>query len=225
MKLEQHCHNGHIGLTFDDGVTQWTRRIVDQLVEAKQYATFCINLNNYMCNYDEEALDVLRYAVSKRMTLCNHGAGHAHMAELSADQIREQIKQVNRFTWQTMRLKPRYFRFPYGESNALAEKIVREEGMEILNWSIDSEDSTGADKATILKHFQDLTKGVSKDIILIHGNTDEFVNDTLPAILGILKEKKMKSSGMAKCLKRGSYEDGYLKYQFTSRPRQDNWNW
>lgn len=194
------------------------------MVEAKYFATFCINLNNYMCNYNEEAVDVLRYAVSKRMTLCNHGAGHAHMAELNADQIREQIRQVNRFTMETMKIKARYFRFPYGESNPMAEQIVREEGMEILNWSIDSEDSTGASKDKILSHFTGLEKGVSTDIILLHGNTDEFVNDTLPAILGVLKDKKMKSSGMGKCLKRGSFENGFLKYEFTWKPRMPDWN-
>lgn len=51
-----------------------------------------------VCNYNPEYVDLLRYMVEKKMTICNHGAGHAHMTKLSDDQIREQIKQVNQYT-------------------------------------------------------------------------------------------------------------------------------
>jgi peptidoglycan/xylan/chitin deacetylase (PgdA/CDA1 family) len=42
-----HCKNNNIALTFDDGATKFTRSVIDQLVAAKQHATFCINLHNY----------------------------------------------------------------------------------------------------------------------------------------------------------------------------------
>jgi len=42
-----HCRNGHAAMSFDDGPTPLTRSIVDQLVAAKQHATFFVNVNNY----------------------------------------------------------------------------------------------------------------------------------------------------------------------------------
>jgi peptidoglycan/xylan/chitin deacetylase (PgdA/CDA1 family) len=43
----KNCQNNNIALTFDDGFTQYTRSVVDQLVAAGQHATFCINVHNY----------------------------------------------------------------------------------------------------------------------------------------------------------------------------------
>jgi peptidoglycan/xylan/chitin deacetylase (PgdA/CDA1 family) len=41
------CVNKNIALTLDDGPTAFTKSVVKQLVAARQYATFFVNVNNY----------------------------------------------------------------------------------------------------------------------------------------------------------------------------------
>jgi len=179
-----------------------------------------------VCNYDPEYVDVIRHMVASNMTLCNHGAGHAHMTELSVDEIRTQIKQVHQFTMRTLGIKTKLFRFPYGESDERAVRIVKEEfKMKILNWSIDTEDSLGASPEKQLSFFGSLNKD-SQDIILMHDTSETFVHQTLPKILDVLKQNNVKSSGMGKCLKLGGYRSAYSKFELNlNKPRQPSWTW
>lgn len=123
-------------------------------------------------------------------------------------------------------VKPKAFRFPYGESDARAERIVREEfGMEILYWSIDTEDSLGASPEKQLSFFGGLNQD-SSDIILMHDTSETFVHQTLPKILDVLKKNNVKSSGVGHCLGLGGYRKGFNHFNFNpNKPRKPDWTW
>lgn len=117
------------------------------------------------------------------MTICSHTGGHPHLPQLSDDKVRFELQSVNDYLNKTVGVVPRYFRFPYGESDARVERIVREEfGMKVLAWSLDTEDSLGASVDQQVASIQQLHAG-STDIIIMHDTHKETVEQTLPRVL------------------------------------------
>ncbi|UZJ57373.1 hypothetical protein CBS101457_006693 [Exobasidium rhododendri] len=217
------CTNGHIALTFDDGPTLQTRKVIDLLAKYGQHATFFVNVNNYDCNYKQEYVDTLRYALQMNMTLASHTAGHPHMPQLNDEQVRFQIRETNRYLKRVVNLVPKFIRLPYGETDARIERIIKEEfHMEPIYWSIDTADSLGATEAEEIAVFDPLGKG-SQDIIIMHDTKAQFADVTFEKILKVLQQKGLKSSGMARCLGMPRRRDAYSFYEPKYKPRTDKW--
>lgn len=208
-----HCNNGHIAVTFDDGPTHFTRGIIDMLVKYKQHATFFVNVNNYgkwpktfirrkteewrtltlpspyvhlsECSYDQEFVDTLRYALEKNMTIGSHTATHPHLRESTDDEIRWQIKQTNLFLKRTLGISPKFIRIPYGETDDRIEKIVKDEfKMQTIWWNVDTEDSSGASPQKVIDSFKHLRRN-SQDIVIMHDVRENYTtkDGTLETIL------------------------------------------
>jgi peptidoglycan/xylan/chitin deacetylase (PgdA/CDA1 family) len=116
------------------------------------------------------------------MTLASHSAGHPHMQNLTDDQIRFQIREVNKFLRRVAGVSPKFFRLPYGETNDRIERIVKEFNMITVYWNIDTEDSLGASQDQQVNKFKGLGRD-SQDIILMHDTKEEFATQTLKRIL------------------------------------------
>lgn len=145
------------------------------------------------------------------------------MLNLTDDQIRFQIIETNKFLKRTVGVKPKFIRFPYGETNDRVERITRQFGMQAIYWSKDTEDSMGGTEADAVQVFKDLGSK-STDIILMHDTHKRYVHSTMPKILEALKSQQIKSSGMAKCFGLAKYEDAYTYYQPHNNPPTADWN-
>ncbi|MBB2940689.1 peptidoglycan/xylan/chitin deacetylase (PgdA/CDA1 family) [Actinoplanes lutulentus] len=124
-----------IALTFDDGPSKYTPQILDILKRQKVKATFCM-LGNNVGQYRKTAKRVVR----EGHRLCNHSRNHPDFTTLTRSQARSQVRFTQRKIREVTGRAPRTFRFPYGASNRTTRAVVRDEGLRILGWTVDTRD-------------------------------------------------------------------------------------
>lgn len=73
--------------------------------------------------------------------IASHGYQHVHMPEMdSYRSMRSVITRMNDRCEELLGVRPRLFRAPYSDTNQKVTALVRAEGMEEIQWSIDSQD-------------------------------------------------------------------------------------
>ncbi|MBG0568407.1 polysaccharide deacetylase family protein [Actinoplanes aureus] len=135
-----------VALTFDDGPSPYTPRILDILRRHRVKATFCL-LGNNVGGYRKTARRIVR----EGHRLCNHSRDHADFTSLSRSAARANVRQAQARIRNVAGRGPRAFRFPYGASNAATRAVVRGEGLRILGWTVDTRDWQGPPASTITR--------------------------------------------------------------------------
>lgn len=151
-------HDKAVALTYDDGPSTYTSRILNCLAKYDAKATFFVvgtNVNRYP--------DTLKRAVSMGMEIGNHTVSHPRLTSLSSSgvysEINDNAANVERITG----VRPKIVRPPYG---SYSKANIETAGQPFILWSIDTLDwkSRNADKVVeeALKNVKD------GDIILMH---------------------------------------------------------
>jgi len=129
---------GMVALTFDDGPNHLTTpQILETLRDFNAPATFFVlgvELEDSL-NWDviEEIVD------DPLFTLANHSYDHANQADLSLSAHRAQVDDTNDLI-RSFGVEPDFFRFPYGSSNCDTADYVRDQGMRVTGWHVDTAD-------------------------------------------------------------------------------------
>jgi peptidoglycan/xylan/chitin deacetylase (PgdA/CDA1 family) len=124
-----------VALTFDDGPSPDTLKILAVLRRNHVQATFCM-----------VGVNVRRYpAIARRVRreghqLCNHSRTHANLARLSRAGARAEVTGAQREIRAATAARPGLFRFPYGSSDAKSRKLVAGLHLRRLSWDVDPED-------------------------------------------------------------------------------------
>lgn len=174
-------------LTFDDGPSDNTRKILEVLKEKKAVATFFLIGKEITPEREDivkqtvkqgNAVGVHTYCHEKNKLYCN--------AESFFDDFNMASDSIKKVTGK----KPVLHRFPWGSNNgyvcsyvdSLHEKL-QEEGIKSYDWNVSGEDSIGGTVAqsTIFQNVKkDLTR-YDEPIILLH---DSATMDNTAAVLG-----------------------------------------
>ena len=174
-------------LTFDDGPSDNTRKILEVLKEKKAVATFFLIGKEITPEREDivkqtvkqgNAVGVHTYCHEKNKLYCN--------AESFFDDFNMASDSIKKVTGK----KPVLHRFPWGSNNgyvcsyvdSLHEKL-QEEGIKSFDWNVSGEDSIGGTVAqsTIFQNVKkDLTR-YDEPIILLH---DSATMDNTAAVLG-----------------------------------------
>lgn len=110
----------------------------------------------------------------------NHSATHPHMSQLSAANIRKELKECSDKVEAITGVPTTLFRPPYGDYNDLVINTAAEEGYETIQWDVDSLDWKNYGTQPMID--QVLGKVKSGSIILFHNNSD-YITQALPTIL------------------------------------------
>lgn len=129
-------------LTFDDGPsnTDSTAKILDALKEADVKAVF------FITGQGLKHREMVERIYKEGHILAPHTVSHANLTKLSPAEIRKEIEPLVTLIEQVTGKKPAYFRPPYGAYNAQVQSVVKELGMDLVNWSDGSLDWDGLDK-------------------------------------------------------------------------------
>ena len=125
----------NIALTFDDGPSPYTLRIVRVLRREHVRATFFLIGSR---------VGVWRNAVraaSKVGALGNHTWSHPHLGALSPGAVRQELERTQRVIGRTVGSVPQVFRPPYEEATPAQDRIVRSLRLLDVRWSVDAGDS------------------------------------------------------------------------------------
>ena len=169
-----------IALTFDDGPGPYTEQILDILAANGARATFFV-VGNRIKAYPEVMADI----VAQGSEIGNHSWSHAYLTKLDEQGVREQLQWTVDEVEKATGVKPTLLRPPYGSLNDSVLGIIKEMGMPIITWSIDTLDwSTKDPHKTYDSIMGSVTNGC---IILCHDIHEETAEAMLTVVPDLVK--------------------------------------
>lgn len=136
-------------LTFDDGPSANTQRILDILDKYHAKATFFVTGNGQRYNY------LIKEANKRGNTIALHTYCHDYRTVYSStDAYFNDLNKVGNMVKGLIGYTPRYIRFPGGSSNTVSRhysngimsrltKMVQEKGYQYYDWNVSSGDASG----------------------------------------------------------------------------------
>lgn len=132
-------------LTFDDGPSENTAKILDILKERNIKATFFV-----IGQEDEESKALYRRIVDEGHTLGMHSFSHKYdVIYQSLDSFKEDMEHLQSYLEEVTGVTPTIMRFPGGSSNKVSNvdieeliRYVKERGLTYYDWNVVSGDAT-----------------------------------------------------------------------------------
>jgi len=187
-------------LTFDDGPSRNTIKILDILDEYGIKATFFV-----MANSEPEAKEGYEEMINRGHVIAlhtfSHNYGHIYT---SSEAFFENIEKLEDFLWDNYQIKSNILRFPGGSKNissriyggpGIMNKIAEEcneKGYRYFDWNVDSRDGDGpyVSVERITSNVLRGAKNHKKAIILLHDiNSMKNTVTALPNIIKGLQEQ------------------------------------
>lgn len=195
--LEEKTDYKKVYLTFDDGPSSNTEKILNILAEYQIKATFFV-----IGKEDENSKKMYRRIVEEGHTLGMHTYSHQYdKIYESVEAFAEDVEKLQNYLLEVTGEKPILFRFPGGSSNLVSSismtefiKYLNEQGIIYFDWNVSSGDA----KSKALP-VDDLINNVMKDveiyhtsIVLMHDSADKpNTVEALPDLIKNLKELEL----------------------------------
>ncbi len=182
-------------LTFDDGPSENTYKVLDTLESMDVRATFFI----VGSSIKKEEENCLIRMVNEGHTIGIHTYSHmCNEIYCSVERFLEDFNMVYQQIYDITGDRVHIYRFPWGSNNGYSKKIkdalmseMERRGFTCFDWNVSANDSVG--KPTYSSIMKNIKKDLSRQdypIILMH---DSSINDLtvqmLPDIIKLLKEK------------------------------------
>ena len=175
---ELYANKPAVALTFDDGPSDQTARILDVLEQNGALATFFM-VGERVGSYAPTA----KRAYDMGCLMGTHLYSHQKLTEMDAQQIAQELELCKAAHQAAFGAEPQLARTPYGSVNATVSETL---GMPLINWSLDSRDWETRDADRI---FNDVMNNISDgDIVLFHDLKD-FSANAIARIVPALKEQ------------------------------------
>ncbi|MDR1262175.1 MAG: polysaccharide deacetylase family protein [Oscillospiraceae bacterium] len=168
-----------VALTFDDGPSVYTKRILDTLERYGAKATFCVlgsRVNNYASTIER----------ANRMgcEIIGHSWSHKSLTSLPLAEIENDISRTASVIKRVTGTAPKLFRPPYGSVNNDVRLAARRQGAAIIMWSVDTLDWSSRNADRVYNAIMSEVKNGS--IILCHdmyATTADAVSLAVPELI------------------------------------------
>lgn len=170
-----------IALTFDDGPSKYTEKLLDILKEENIKATF------FLLGYKvENRVDTIKRMSDEGHNIGIHGYTHKLFTKLTEEELNYEIEFSRDILENIIKDKVELIRVPYGAINTLTTEAIKKHELTSILWDIDSKDWQ-------LRNCKKVTKRViasakDKKIILMHDTYLPSVNATSEIIEELKKE-------------------------------------
>jgi len=155
-----------------------TQQLIDILGQYNVKATFFV-VGDWVDRYPE-SVKALHDAGHEIM---NHSNTHAHLPQLSAQQITDDLNACNDKIEAITGVRPTLIRLPYGDYDDNSIRTIRTMGMEPIQWDVDSLDWKDLSAADITKR---VTGKVCPGSIVLFHNAAKHTPEALPGIIECL---------------------------------------
>lgn len=177
-------------LTFDDGPSGNTKKILDILDQYQAKATFFVTGNNQKKN------DMIRLAHEKGHTIGLHTYTHDYPSVYASEKAYfEDLQKISDMVENLTGEKSHVIRFPGGSSNTVSKKYspglmtkltkeVQEKGYQYFDWNCDSTDASG-NNVPVGKLIANATSSKAQHINILMHDTDakDTTVEALPKII------------------------------------------
>lgn len=169
-----------IALTFDDGPSKITPKILEILKQNHAKATFFM-----VGNRVKDQADIAQQIITQGSEIGNHTWSHNKLLYLSDDDIKKELQLTNDVLLEVAGVQPVLFRSPYGPVDDRIKAISRELELSIVAWSVDPQDwkSKNPDRIyeAIMNSVQDGCIVICHDLISQTGTAMERIIPELVA--------------------------------------------
>jgi peptidoglycan/xylan/chitin deacetylase (PgdA/CDA1 family) len=193
-------------LTFDDGPSDNTAKILDTLKENNIKATFFVNGR-------PERKEIYKRIVTEGHVIGNHTYSHDYATLYKTiDAFMDDKQKLDDFLYGITGVKPQILRFPGGSNNHVSysyggtdfmdrlTKYIKQSGIKYFDWNVSSSDASVAtqDKDTIISEILKGSKNKKHAIILMHDSKPKTTTAlALPAVIKGLREQGFKFSTLS----------------------------
>lgn len=158
-----------------------TQQLINILGQYNVKATFFV-VGDWVDRYPE-SVKALHDAGHEIM---NHSNTHAHLPQLSAQQITDDLNACNDKIQAVTGVRPTLIRLPYGDYDDNSIRTIRSMGMEPIQWDVDSLDWKDLSAADITKR---VTSKVCPGSIVLFHNAAKHTPEALPGIIECLLQE------------------------------------
>lgn len=149
-----------VALTFDDGPSLATARILDLLGERQIKATF------FVCGRNAERHpEIVRRMAAEGHTLGNHTYSHPFAYLLGRRHLAEEIDRTQEVIERLTGRRPKLFRPPYGARWFGMFPVLRQRGLKLVQWSDTGYDWKNNEAAIARATLEKLQPG---SVLLLH---------------------------------------------------------
>lgn len=168
-----------IALTFDDGPSDQTDRILSVLLEYNARATFCVIGNKVKANSD-----IIKRTVATGNEIACHTWSHPKLPEQSTATIRSQITRTIDAVREVSGYEIKVLRPPYGSVNKNVRAVCAELGLVIAHWQVDTKDWSNRNTK---KTYNAIMKGAKNGVIVLchdlYSTTAAAAEQAIPALI------------------------------------------
>ncbi len=119
-------------LTIDDAPEHYSVDMAKLLKEKEVNAIFFVNGHFIM---DETGREKLQVIYDLGFEIGNHTMTHPNLRDLSEEEQRKEIVELNDLIEDIIGERPRFFRAPFGVNTEVSRQVVLEENMQWMNWT------------------------------------------------------------------------------------------
>lgn len=170
-----------IALTFDDGPSKYTSKLLDILKKHRAKATFFV-----VGQQVQRRPELLRRMAADGHEIGNHTWSHPHLLELFDDEIATQLTKTQDIIHKTIGKWPTIMRPPFGETDERVAAQAAALGLPQILWTGTTLDWQARDKGVIRKRVLALAK--RDGVILMHDTEPETVK-AMPGVLDALAKQ------------------------------------
>lgn len=180
-------------LTFDDGPSENTQKVLDILEEYDAKATF------FITGMHEECRPLIKKAYEAGHTIGLHTYSHEYdEVYASTDAYFEDLEKVGKVAEEQIGYVPCFIRFPGGSSNGVSRKysegimtklvdMVQEKGYQYYDWNLDSGDGAGQGVEELKSNS--MTDELHHVMLLFHDSqSKDNTVEALPTIIQYYKD-------------------------------------
>ena len=177
-------------LTFDDGPSAETNRILDILKEYNVKATFFV-----IGKTDENSVKAYQRIVEEGHTLGMHSYSHQYaQVYASREAFEDDLTSLQDYLFSITGMESTFYRFPGGSSNKVSKipmsdliQCLEERNITYFDWNVSSGDASGTQLSsqTIINNVMSGINGTLKNyVVLFHDSAAKKTTvDALPEIL------------------------------------------
>lgn len=195
----KHSDGKSIALTFDDGPTAITDELLDLLQRHRAKATFfCIGkqIKNHPV--------IFQRIIAEGHTVANHTMHHSpFIGFFSTDRVMQEIRSCDEVIQHLTTVNPKLFRPPYGVTNPLLAKAVKQTKHQVIGWSNRSLDTVMTDENKIYDRV--ISRLKAGDIVLFHDTTAKTLR-VVERVLLFMEAQNLQSVTVDKLLNLYAYE-------------------
>jgi len=168
-----------IAVTFDDGPSIYTERILDVLEQHDSRATFFVVGSRLIRHRD-----IVLRTHEMGNEIANHSWSHPSFTRINDDRIRAELERTCSTIRYLLGYSPPFYRPPYGATNERVARVSGELGYAIIKWTLDPKDWRYRNANTIYNSVMSRVEGGSVILLHdIHATTAEATELLIPSLI------------------------------------------